>query len=779
MTSPLTGGFDLCFEVTEAVLNDHVSSTFPTTQQEFPFTVDVPSVPVPISGTASLLIDSAVLTLDSQSPNAVVTMHFSDSALTITTPSANAMPLAGTVMATVPFDLSAPAGNPPSRNLQLDFANPSNQSPTVIFDPGPSMGNVQQALAKVLPPSVPQPQPSQILTMLGDAMKNALATHPGAVTVPPPWSMAPAGKDGSLGPPPQFQPDITAVTLGGAPGVLCILGTILLSDVANDHPKNKTTTVTDGSHQVSIAMSPGLVQGLVTKFANVPKGLTVTATLENEQIAIHVGGTITEPGVSIDVTGDATVTLSLTGGVLTPHVTVVDQHISINLDWWVWLLSIVVPEVALIGGIPVVAFIDGIANEVASNVLQQFLSGLVSDANNFGVNTGGLGAGLTFDHVAIQQQGITLQGHVPIATPSSTTGVRGIVTATNEAAISDATVLLQSNALIPLGNGDTMQLSTDTSGMYDATVPPGVYVIYASADGFVTSPNASVTVPSGKTTTQDFQLTAELPFVVEGTITDGAGGPISGANVTLGIYANSGYSYTTQLDGKYKISGSPDDYFGQWTLTASAAGCAPKSKVFSIPNGATLTGENLTLDLLGSLKGVVTDSSQPPQSIPAAEVRADTLSTFSDQSGLYSLGPIPPGTTTVEVNAIGYDSLTGSVTVAPGAPTPHNFQLIAGTAKITGKVTDATTGNALVGATVTCGAGGPAMGAKAAKATAAADGTYEITGIPAGSFTVTAFATDHTGQSAHVQLTDQQALYLPFELPMLVHTPPPKAGTAV
>ena len=92
MSNP-TGGFDLCVEVTEAILNNHVSSTFGNTQRDFPITLNVDQHQ--ISGKASLFIDKAGMTIDpSVSPNGVVKIHFTDSALAVVSPvQADAMPL--------------------------------------------------------------------------------------------------------------------------------------------------------------------------------------------------------------------------------------------------------------------------------------------------------------------------------------------------------------------------------------------------------------------------------------------------------------------------------------------------------------------------------------------------------------------------------------------------------------------------------------------------------------------------------------------------------------
>ena len=362
--------------------------------------------------------------------------------------------------------------------------------------------------------------------------------------------------------------------------------------------------------------------------------------------------------------------------------------------------------------------------------------------------------------------GKTLTTTVSILPPPST--LQGHVRNAASVGIDDASVLLQSNALIPLGNGDTMQLSTNQTGAYNSgVIPIGTYQVSAVQDGYV-SQTVPVTIIEGvPITTKDFMLAATLPYIVEGTISDAHGAGIGGAAVNL-----DGGATTTNAAGAYTISENPNIYVGPSTLSASAPGYAPNSKVFSIPNGATLI-ENLTLAELGSLTGVVANSSPAHQPIAGAVVWAGAASTRSDASGHYSLASVPPGVTTVTVTAHGYDSAAAPVTIAPGVPTTQNFFLIAGTATITGTVTAAAVDGSvgpIAKATVSCSAG---------VATTATDGSYKIAGIPAGSLQVTASAKYHTASRSLVQLADHQTLNVDFELASAIQPPNKPPGTVV
>jgi hypothetical protein len=595
MSNP-TGGFDLCVEVSEAFLNSNISSKFGNTKQNFPIGVTVDGHT--IKGNASLFIDQAGMTIDpAVSPNGKITIHFVDSALTVSSPvTADAMPLAGSIVASVPFKLSTAAGKPPSRTLELDFTDPSI-NPTVVPDPGPTMDNIVQAVAKVLGVPSKDVPPSQVTTMLGEAMKSALASDLGAFKLPgvPPFVVATAGKD-NLGPPPQFQTDMTLKTLpaaGDKPGVLCFLGTVFQGDMALDIPASKTAAVTAANQQASITVSPQAVQSTLDHFVSLPQGLTATATLENQQIAVHLGGSISETGCTITITGDATITLSLNNGVLTPHVTA-SQHISIDLDWWVWLLSVFVPEIQLIGGIPMLAVMDVIANNLVNEIVNNLLSRVVGEIDSTSVQTGELTAPFTFDSISIEPTGITAQATAPIATPSTATTVRGIVTdAATETPIAGASVYIEDLQ----GQVGPIQLTTDSSGMYQSDVVAGdwqgqftayPYMISVTQNDYSSQTLSNVTFAENQTNVKDFALQKVMPFTLKGLVVAASGGaPLAGATVTLDGYSND--TDTTKPDGSYSFTVNPGQYNGSYSASATATGYQDQTDLISaIANGATV-----------------------------------------------------------------------------------------------------------------------------------------------------------------------------------------------
>jgi hypothetical protein len=701
--SDLTGNFDLCVEVTESILSAFLNSTFGGTRQQGQFT-NVAVDDHAISGLATLGIDTAGIKVDpAHSPGGLVDITFSDSAIAFTAPvAADAAPLAGSVNASAPFKLPPPASN--STSLELDFTDPS-ASATVTLNAA-SLANVQGALAKVGLTGIP---PAQLQTFLNQAMKATLAATVGAAKVNAGFTVVP-GQDGTFGPPPKFpaMPQlVTRPAAGGAPGVLCGLGTILQSDVPNDNAANKTVTATDSVHQLSLTVSPAAVQGLLVKEAagQLPAGLTLTATLLSGTIQIHVGGSISGTGYSADVTVDAHVTLSVPGGVLTPQVTIDQQSVNVSLDWWVWLL----------GGVIIPAIVDAIANLAANQLLQGWLSKLVVQANGYGVPTAGL-LPFTFNAVDIQPQGIIIQALVPVATPSDSTFVQGMVTdLKTEAPVAGATVIINPDGATggALGSGLYAEVSTDQNGMYSfgtgeldvfANDPNGPYPITAAQSDYFTG-TETVTLEWGKTVTQDFALQPVLPITVKGQVL-GSGAPVNGATVAIAYppqepgEAPEGVASTNaQPGGSYDITFNPGQYIYSYLGTATAPGfTALQVQISPIPNGGTVTQN---FDLVAphpfAIVGQVTGDFAPlddPGDVNVSPVVGATVSAFptvqqspplatyttqTTTGGNYSVTGVDPGTYTgdytVSVEAKLLQAQKADVMQPAGASVTQDFEL--------------------------------------------------------------------------------------------------------
>jgi hypothetical protein len=122
---------------------------------------------------------------------------------------------------------------------------------------------------------------------------------------------------------------------------------------------------------------------------------------------------------------------------------------------------------------------------------------------------------------------------------------------------------------------------------------------------------------------------------------------------------------------------------------------------------------------------------------------------------------VPEGSYTVTASASGYLSATRQVTVNGGETTTADFILtkIVQNSSISGKVIDEATRLGIAGATVTdC----------IRTVTAASDGSYTISDVPAGTYTVTASATGYNSKSQQVSVTSGETTIADFVLTKII-----------
>jgi phosphatidylinositol-3-phosphatase len=249
------------------------------------------------------------------------------------------------------------------------------------------------------------------------------------------------------------------------------------------------------------------------------------------------------------------------------------------------------------------------------------------------------------------------------------------------------------------------------------------------------------------------------PGAITGQVTDSStGAAIAGATVSY-----SGGSTTTDSSGNYTLSNVVP---GTYTVTASATGHASRSSTVSVTSGNTATlNFQLTPTVPGAITGQVTDSATGA-AIAGATVSYSGGSTTTDSSGNYTLSNVAPGSYTVTASAAGHTSRSSTVSVTSGNTATLNFQLtpVNNTpGAITGQVTDSSTGAAIVGATVSYSGG---------STTTNSTGSYMLSNVAPGTYTVTASATGYTSLSSTVSVTSGNTATVNFQLnPLPVNTP--------
>ncbi len=146
-------------------------------------------------------------------------------------------------------------------------------------------------------------------------------------------------------------------------------------------------------------------------------------------------------------------------------------------------------------------------------------------------------------------------------------------------------------AQITTDNPEYATLTTDTGSFQLAKIPPGDYLLTASADGFISS-SQTVTVLENQTQTVDLVLfpSTTMPSIT-GVVVDSTQTPIEGAR----IYSADGlYSARSDRDGTFTLVNMA---MGDITLTAERDGYGSKAQSLSLIAGQSLTIEFVLPDL--------------------------------------------------------------------------------------------------------------------------------------------------------------------------------------
>jgi len=170
-----------------------------------------------------------------------------------------------------------------------------------------------------------------------------------------------------------------------------------------------------------------------------------------------------------------------------------------------------------------------------------------------------------------------------------------------------------------------------------------------------------------------------------------------------------------------------------------------------------------------TITGKITDS-VTGNGLVKAKLTADKydIVQYSDTNGNYQLGNLASGTYTITASASGVASKSQTVTVSRGQTVTLNF-LLGPAYKVTGKVTDSVSGLPIAGATVSANPGGYL-------ALTGSDGSYTLSDVTAGTYTLTASSIGYDSQSKTVVVTADASA--DFALTKSV-TPPPPSNLAL
>lgn len=215
-------------------------------------------------------------------------------------------------------------------------------------------------------------------------------------------------------------------------------------------------------------------------------------------------------------------------------------------------------------------------------------------------------------------------------------------------------------------------------------------------------------------------------------VTDDVGRFIVGAAVTI---VGTNLTYTNET-GYALIEHLPTDLnWTHYTVYASKEGYYSSAVVDVTVSPGNIT--NVTLEIMGgTLYGIVQDALGP---VFGANVSILSLG-YSDTTnvdGVYSIEGVPGDRTHfVKVSAPGYDNQTDDIFMDTGGFEILNFLLVSQTGTILGTVRHASTDEGLFNVSVSV-----RVGTVTLTTMTEPDGTYDISSLPSGTYTVTATLT--------------------------------------
>ena len=275
------------------------------------------------------------------------------------------------------------------------------------------------------------------------------------------------------------------------------------------------------------------------------------------------------------------------------------------------------------------------------------------------------------------------------------------------------------------------------SGYYGLTVRP-------SRTGYSFTPSSTYVSISDRSAKAINFTGSFTGYFISGKVTNSAGGSISGVTISDGV----GHQATSASDGSYTFSGLAT---GTYTLTPSKVGYSftPTSTQVVITN-ANKTAINFTGSTGGySISGKVTDSaSNPISGVIISDGAGHQATTASD--GSYTFSGLAAGTYTLTPSKVGYSFTPTStqVVITNANKTAINFTASLITYSISGKVTNST-GGSIPGVTISDGAGH--------QATSASDGSYTISGLAAGTYTLSPSKTGYNFTPVSAKITVMNA----------------------
>jgi len=419
-----TSGFDMLVQVSESELNTQLATAFLAGTAAFPQSMTVPVNTGGLVGTASLNFSTPVADLDRPRPRMGLTIPFANSQLQITAPVAVTLaPLGGTITVVDNIEMIAEGTN---QLAAMDFDNGA-PNVTVAFDAA-SQGVLAPALAAA-GLTLPQAQ-----NMMAGIVLQQLQSGIGRFALTPPIPVVDDADPATI-----FDIDVTTINDTTAVDRDCIAFGVRMANDSGGNINGVTTNFIPAGGQSLVMLSnfwllarvmrprvAGALGLMVTDFDTplrlnhpvaAPGGegtLTrLEARVEGNRIRVDAQARASGTGWSAVSNITFFIDIGLAGGSITVTASTPSVDTDVDLEWWVWLVSLGLG--ALFGGIVgaivaaiVLAIVEAVAEGIVNNLVTSGFAGSLSGLASLPL--GPIGGGLTMTSVVLDD--LELRGSI-------------------------------------------------------------------------------------------------------------------------------------------------------------------------------------------------------------------------------------------------------------------------------------------------------------------------------------------------------------------------------
>jgi hypothetical protein len=409
-----TSGYDMLVQISETELNDQLATAF-VAGGIIPPSLTLPVNIGPVTGTADLLFGTPIADLDRPRPNLGLTIPFANSQFVITAPVATTLsPLGGAI---VIVDAIGVILQGSTQIVSMDF-NSGAPTVTVSFNTA-SQTTLQPALTAA------GLTLAQVETMVAGIVLQQLQTAIGRIDLTP---AIPVVDD--TDPTTIFDLDVTTINDMTAADRDCIaFGVRMSSDSGGNINLVTTNFIPPGSQSLVMmsnfwllarVMRPRIATSLGRDVAdfdtplrlnkNIPapggEGTLTRLEARIEGNRIRVDGQATDSGTGWSAVANFTffIDITLAGGAITVTATTPAVDTDVDIEWWVWLVTLGLG--AVFGGIVgvivaaiVLAIVEAVAEGLVNNLIASGIGGAIGNVP--AIPLGPIGGGITLDTVIL------------------------------------------------------------------------------------------------------------------------------------------------------------------------------------------------------------------------------------------------------------------------------------------------------------------------------------------------------------------------------------------